>query len=80
MLKTFGARNGPGHRITLHDRTKVNQLAPDDTGRRAELDYVLIRSNGGVTGRWMRHVIRHEGRDLSYRYAVGASFTFEEGK
>jgi endonuclease/exonuclease/phosphatase family metal-dependent hydrolase len=61
-----------------------NELASDGTGRRAELDYVLVRPNGhDVEGRWRRHVFRQPWSmdpprmDLSYRYAVGATFDWK---
>lgn len=59
-----------------------NELASDDTGRVAELDYVLVRRNGhDVGGTWERLVLRHpwdgnRRKDLSYRYAVAARLTW----
>jgi endonuclease/exonuclease/phosphatase family metal-dependent hydrolase len=83
LLRLLDLENGPASRITLHDDLSVNDMARDDTKRQAELDYVLVRPKVPLKGRWMRHVIRHEGwddsgrKDLAYRYAVGATFTFE---
>ena len=84
LLRLLELENGPEQRITLHDDKSVNDMAQDDTKRKAELDYVLVRAKSRVTGRWVRHVIRHDGwddggrKDLSYRYAVGGTFTFDE--
>jgi len=98
MLEVLMARNGPERRITLDDtkcepslararaRTEpvCNELASDGTGRRAELDYVLVRPNGhAVQGHWTRQVFRQPWSmdpprtDLSYRYAVGATFDWK---
>lgn len=85
MLATFGARNGPDYRITLDDDLAHNDLASDDKKRTAEMDYILVRPNGSaVTGTWERLILRRRGwdgahgrQDLSYRYAVGAAFTFQ---
>ena len=83
LVGTFSAINGDAERITLDDNRVRNDMATDNAGRVAELDYVLLRPNGHlVQGEWERHVIRHpwEGpnrrTDLSYRYAVGATFNF----
>jgi endonuclease/exonuclease/phosphatase family metal-dependent hydrolase len=84
MLKTFAAVNGPEQRVTLDDRRVHNDLASYDTGRVAELDYVLLHCAGhAIAGTWREVILRHPGwegphgrRDLSYRYAVGASFVF----
>jgi endonuclease/exonuclease/phosphatase family metal-dependent hydrolase len=81
MLEMLAARNGPGRRITLDD-SPGNDLASDKTGRIAELDYVLVRDNGHpVRGEWRRHVFRHRWspahQDLSYRYAVSATFDWQ---
>ncbi|HEX4353345.1 MAG TPA: endonuclease/exonuclease/phosphatase family protein [Polyangiales bacterium] len=84
MLATFAAANGPEERITLDDQRVHNDLATDDSGRIAELDYILIRqpSGGGVSGSWERVIFQRRGwdgpngrRDLAYRYAVAATFT-----
>jgi hypothetical protein len=85
MLATFAARNGAEERITLDDKRVHNDLATDDSGRVAELDYILVRAGNGaeVQGVWERSVFQRRGwdgangrRDLSYRYAVSATFTF----
>lgn len=84
MLSLFGAVNGEEQRVTLDDRRVHNDLANYDTGRVAELDYILLRSAGhSITGNWDTVVLRHRGwegpkgrRDLSYRYAVCARFRF----
>ncbi|WP_437320233.1 sphingomyelin phosphodiesterase [Sorangium sp. So ce385] len=84
MLATFAAENGPEDRITLDDDIRRNDLAIDRTGRVAELDYILVRQGKApVTGAWERIIFRRAGwdgsegrKDLSYRYAVGASFDF----
>ena len=81
-LRTLQARNGLGYRITLEDNQKVNTLAEDNTGRTEELDYILLRDNGAtVGGVWERRIFRKDGwdpklnrPDLSYRYAVVATF------
>jgi hypothetical protein len=85
MLDTFGAKNGPEERITLDDSLAANQLAVDKTGRRNELDYILVRPNGrALRVERTRHVFQRGGWDspgnrvdLSYRYAVGATITFD---
>jgi endonuclease/exonuclease/phosphatase family metal-dependent hydrolase len=84
MLATFAAVNGQEQRVTLDDRRVHNDLANYDTGRVAELDYILLHCAGhAIAGTWQAVVMRHPGwdgphgrRDLSYRYAVGASFVF----
>jgi hypothetical protein len=84
MLTTFAAVNGPEERITLDDHRVHNDLANDDSGRQAELDYILVHDPWNrVRGHWDRIIFRnqtwdgpHGRRDLSYRYAVGATFTF----
>ncbi len=85
MLEILGVVNGSDDRITLDDSTAHNDLATDDTGRIAELDYILLRPGNGppVEGVWERVVFRRGGwddrknrQDLSYRFAVSASFTF----
>jgi hypothetical protein len=84
MLATFHAVNGEEERVTLDDRRVHNDLATDDTGRVAELDYILLRAAGlPLQGTWQQVVMRHQGwdgpagrRDLSYRYAVSASFVW----
>jgi endonuclease/exonuclease/phosphatase family metal-dependent hydrolase len=92
MLEVLLAQNGPDRRVTLDDSKcpasrhdpACNDLASDGTGRRAELDYVLVRPNGhDVNGRWERHVFRQPWSmdpprmDLSYRYAVSATFEWK---
>lgn len=84
MLALFQAVNGEEQRLTLEDKRVHNDLAEYDSGHVAELDYILLRRNGKpITGAWERVVMRHQGwdgphgrHDLSYRFAVGASFTF----
>ena len=85
MIDALGVENGSQARITLDDSRLANDLATDNTGRRNELDYVLVRANGSVlTTERTRHVFRRSGwdnspadrLDLSYRYAVGARVTF----
>jgi endonuclease/exonuclease/phosphatase family metal-dependent hydrolase len=85
MLATFGAENGAEPRITLDESRRDNDLATDDTGRKNELDYVLVRPNGRpLEVERTRHVFRRDGWDkppsarvdLSYRYAVSARITF----
>jgi endonuclease/exonuclease/phosphatase family metal-dependent hydrolase len=84
LVDMLELENGPESRITLEDDRTANDLAPDDTKRRAELDYVFVRPRSRITGRWTRHVIVHPGWDdsgrknLAYRHAVGATFTFED--
>jgi endonuclease/exonuclease/phosphatase family metal-dependent hydrolase len=83
LLTTLGVRNGPGYRVTLDDSI-ANDLAGSRTGRARELDYILVRENHlPITGNWERIIFRRSGwdgprgrTDLSYRYAVGASFEF----
>ena len=84
MLATFHAINGEEQRVTLDDRRVHNDLANYDTGRVAELDYILLHCAGQpVKGHWQAVVMRHQGwdgphgrKDLSYRYAVSGSFVF----
>ena len=82
MLTLFQAANGPEHRVTLDDRPSHNDLAVDKKNRIAELDYILLRDpTAQIQGSWrVVRMIRkgwegkHGRQDLSYRYAVGASF------
>lgn len=82
MLATLGAENSEEFLVTLDDRRVHNDLANYDTGRVAELDYILLRSAGhAITGSWRDVILRQQGwdgpdgrRDLSYRYAVVATF------
>jgi endonuclease/exonuclease/phosphatase family metal-dependent hydrolase len=82
MLATFEAENSPEYLVTLDDRRAHNDLANYDTGRVAELDYILLhRAGQSIVGRWRDLVLRQQGwdgpagrRDLSYRYAVEATF------
>lgn len=81
MTTTLGAETADDERITLVSRRSVNDIADDDNGREAELDYILVRKNGTqVLGTWERLIIQKPGwdggnlADLSYRYAVGAKF------
>jgi endonuclease/exonuclease/phosphatase family metal-dependent hydrolase len=84
MIQTFCGTNGPSDRITLDDNSWRNDLADDNSGRTAELDYILIRTNGvALQAEWTRLIMRHMGwdghtcrQDLSYRYAVEASISF----
>ncbi|HET7787129.1 MAG TPA: endonuclease/exonuclease/phosphatase family protein [Myxococcales bacterium] len=82
LLKVLMVEDGPGRRVTLDDDRTHNQLASDDTGRLAELDYVLVRRNGHeVKGTWERLILQHPWgdntrKDLSYRYAVAAKLTW----
>lgn len=85
MLDTLGVENGQGLRLTLVDDPRENQLATGSTGRKNELDYVFIRTNGArVDVERARYVLKRSGwdpqtnrSDLSYRYAVAAKLTFE---
>ena len=82
MLRLFGAENSPEFLVTLDDRRVHNDLAEYDTGRVAELDYILLRRAGhAITGKWRDLMMRQQGwdgpagrKDLSYRYAVVATF------
>jgi endonuclease/exonuclease/phosphatase family metal-dependent hydrolase len=84
MVSTLGVENGAELRITLDDSKVNNQLAINDTGRRNELDYVFLRTNGfDLTAERTRHVFRRGGwdtkqqrTDLSYRYGVSARLRF----
>jgi endonuclease/exonuclease/phosphatase family metal-dependent hydrolase len=84
MLALLQAVNGEETRLTLEDKRVHNDLAEYDSGRVAELDYILLRRNGHpISASWERVVMRHQGwdgpkgrRDLSYRFAVSATFTF----
>jgi endonuclease/exonuclease/phosphatase family metal-dependent hydrolase len=85
MLQTFNAENGAEARFTLSDSLLDNDMATDDTGRKNELDYILIAANGRpVSIQRARYVLRRQGwdtppsvrSDLSYRYAVGATVAF----
>jgi len=83
MLRILGAENGAEPRVTLDD-SRANQLAMELTGRKNELDYILVRKEGCPL-----HVVRRarifrrggwddrtpERTDLSYRYAVEAFIT-----
>jgi endonuclease/exonuclease/phosphatase family metal-dependent hydrolase len=83
MLDRLGATNRPDFGETLHDRRAQNDLATDDTGRVAELDYILVRDAGhAITGKWHVLKLRHQGwdgpsgrRDLAYRYGVCCELT-----
>lgn len=82
MLTRLDAENSEEFLVTLDDRRVHNDLANYDTGRVAELDYILLRRAGhAVTGSWRDRILRQQGwdgaqgrRDLSYRYAVIATF------
>jgi endonuclease/exonuclease/phosphatase family metal-dependent hydrolase len=83
MLERLGATNRPDFGETLDDRRVHNDLATDDTGRLAELDYILVRNAGqAITGKWHVLKLRRQGwdgpsgrRDLAYRYAVCCELT-----
>ena len=85
MLRNFGAKNGLEPHLTLHDSLRDNQLARAGTGRKNELDYILVRENGCPlrVERALR-VFKRTGwdarkwgrSDLSYRYAVSAKVSF----
>jgi endonuclease/exonuclease/phosphatase family metal-dependent hydrolase len=84
MLAMLSADNGSARRVTLDDDLAHNDLAADNTGRTAELDYVLVRKNGhAVEGVWERLILRRpwghppQHQDLSYRYAVGVHFRWK---
>lgn len=83
LLDALDVTNGADTRITLDDRRSHNDLAEGDTGRRAEMDYLLVREGTGCTVRGTRERVifrrggwdGHKGRqDLSYRYAVAGTF------
>jgi endonuclease/exonuclease/phosphatase family metal-dependent hydrolase len=86
MLQLFGAVNGEEERVTLDDKRVHNDLANYDTGRVAELDYILLRRAGqAIQGTWRQVVLRRQGwdgpegrRDLSYRFAVSACFAWSD--
>jgi len=89
MLSNFRAENGREFRVTLDDSLADNDLASDNTGRKNELDYVMIRANDcELTVERERHIFRRTGwdssgknrRDLSYRYAVSAAIQFRAAK
>jgi endonuclease/exonuclease/phosphatase family metal-dependent hydrolase len=83
LLATLQVENGTADRITLDDNTSHNDLAEANSGRMAELDYVLFRKGAAsTTPTWDRAIFRRSDwdsdknrQDLSYRYAV--SFTLE---
>ena len=86
MLSTFRVENGRDARITLDDSIADNDLAGDNSGRKNELDYVLIRRNGcELKVERERRVFRRSGwdkssknrQDLSYRFAVSAAIAFQ---
>jgi hypothetical protein len=85
MLHKLEAVNGEDPRFTLVDDLRVNSLATDDTARRNELDYILVRDpRRRVCVERALRVFQREGwdsscahrNDLSYRYAVSARVTF----
>lgn len=84
LMATFGVENGSDHRVTLVDDRSENDMAQGSSRRRDEVDYILLRNNRhAVRGEWRRVVLRRQGWDgpngrvdLSYRYAVGATFTW----
>ena len=85
LLATLGVENGAEVRITCADDRCLDDLAVDDTKSQNELDYVLVRANGSnlrverAVHRFTREgwdVGPHPRRDLSYHYALGATFTF----
>jgi endonuclease/exonuclease/phosphatase family metal-dependent hydrolase len=83
MLQALGAENGAETRITYDDALQDNSLSRDNTGVKAEMDYILVRKNGcELAVERTRHVFQHAGwdwpknrLDLSYRYAVSARIT-----
>jgi endonuclease/exonuclease/phosphatase family metal-dependent hydrolase len=83
-LALLGAENGPDYRVTLEDNQEINTLADSNSGRRDELDYILLRPNGsGISGQWELKIFQRRGwdktldrPDLSYRYAVEVIFSF----
>lgn len=83
ILSTLGVRNEGPERITLDDRRSHNDLADDDSGRIDELDYIFTHAgDADMTVARERVILRRswEGagrKDLSYRYAVGATITFK---
>lgn len=85
MINLFGVLNGPGTRITLNDNSWCNELASDDTGRTAELDYIFVpRNDPHLMVDWNLVVMRSGnwdgpgGRhDLSYKYGVAATIKFK---
>jgi endonuclease/exonuclease/phosphatase family metal-dependent hydrolase len=87
MLANFGAENGVEARLTFADDKSANGLAVENSGRRNELDYILLRANGArVDVQRALHIFRRGGwdspgsarHDLSYRYAVGARVTIDD--
>ncbi len=89
MLSVFRAENGREARVTLDDSIADNDLASDNTGRKNELDYVLVRANDcELTVQRERRIFRRTGwdssgknrQDLSYRYAVSAAIALRTTK
>jgi endonuclease/exonuclease/phosphatase family metal-dependent hydrolase len=88
LLTNLGAQNGSEARITYDDVPRDDDLAEEKTGRKNELDYIFLRSNGcDVTVERRVHHFTHAGwdsgcpprHDLSYRFALGADITFGSG-
>ncbi|HEY5957903.1 MAG TPA: sphingomyelin phosphodiesterase [Polyangiaceae bacterium] len=86
MLGILGVENAPDVRITLDEARSHNDMAHNESGRKNELDYVLLCNNGCILSvRRFRHRFQRSGwdsespqrRDLSYRFAVSAQITFE---
>ncbi len=86
MLATLDAENGAPARITLDESPGGSELVSGGSGRKNELDYVLLQPNGArVTVDRTRRIFRRGGwddrapqrTDLSYRYAVEATVSFD---
>lgn len=84
ILQLFHAVNGHADRVTLDDSSD-NDLAEYNKGRKAELDYILVRpGEKALQGIWEVVHITHPGwegpnghkRDLSYRFGVCGQFEF----
>ena len=85
MLRILGnPQNGEGDRLTLEDACDRNDLAEENSGRSAELDYILIKPGSSqIDAQHSRLVFLHPGWDgrtlrqnLSYRHAVAVEATF----
>jgi endonuclease/exonuclease/phosphatase family metal-dependent hydrolase len=85
MLRLLGnPQNGEADRLTLEDMCDRNDLAMENSGRSAELDYILIKPGSSpIDAQHSRLVFLHPGWDgrtlrqnLSYRHAVAMEATF----
>ena len=85
MLRLLGnPQNGEADRLTLEDICERNDLAEANSGRAAELDYILIKPGSSqIDAHHSRLVLLHPGWDgrtlrqnLSYRHAVAVEATF----